>query len=190
MMRAAMAGRPARPRRAPAPSAGARLLQAAGCLAAKKAPCSCTPHRRHAKPAILPHQVSCQAPAHSAVIDRPDRTVFPASKINPKPNFQTLPQISPRLSPLWLAASRLQSLSLRRARAGQPVSPARGLRGAGDKEAAATLRPPGRQDRPLGDSSEPRPRPPSNPLPSRSRPASPAAPGPRVLRPPAAAAVG
>lgn len=83
-----------------------------------------------------------KAPARCAMIDRPDGTDFPASKIYRKPNFETLPQISPRLSP---QAARVQpptpqpsTCKGRRARAPSP-----GLRGAGDKEAAAAPRPPG-----------------------------------------------
>nr|XP_012415821.1 PREDICTED: proline-rich protein HaeIII subfamily 1-like [Odobenus rosmarus divergens] len=88
-----------------------------------------------------------------------------SSKIDPKPNFATLPRRSPRLLPLRPAASRLQPLSLRRAKAPGPAPPARGLRGAADKEAAAPPRPPGPS--PRGQLRAPPPNPARAPQPPR-----------------------
>lgn len=79
-----------------------------------------------------------------------------SSKTDPKPNFATLPPRSPRLLLLRPAASGLQPLSLWRAEAPEPAPPARGLRGAADKEAAALPRPPGPS--PRGRLRAPQPR--------------------------------
>lgn len=100
-----------------------------------------------------------------------------SSKTDPKPNFATLPRRSPRLFLLRPAASRLQPLNLRRAEAPEPAPPARGLRGAADKEAAAPPRPPGPS--PRGQLRAPQPR-------SRAAAASPHRwpPGPGLPSPP------
>lgn len=63
---------------------------------------------------------------------------------NPQPQLRNAPRDQPRLFLLRAAAGRLQPRSLARPRpAVRPRPPARGLRRAGDKEAAAPPRPPG-----------------------------------------------
>lgn len=92
-------------------------------------------------PIWFPSKVS----AHGAMIKRPDGTDFTASEIYRKPNFEMLPQISPHLFLLSQAgrvrapAPQPPECEGQRARAPR----ARGLRGAGDKEAVAPPRPPG-----------------------------------------------
>lgn len=151
-----MAGRPSSPHRAPStpqivPDSSRQLGYH---LVTKKPLCGCNPTPSPPETRNSPlFGFPSKAPAHRAMIDRPDRTDFHASQLYRKPNFETrLPDRPPPFSSGRLrpgsSPSCLQGEKGRRARAPSP-GPAGGI---GDKDAAAPLRPPGPS---LGDSSAP-----------------------------------
>nr|XP_023483660.1 uncharacterized protein LOC111770301 [Equus caballus] len=150
-----MAGRPSSPRGVPCtpPPPRSRLTSPGSPDASSRrnrsaaAPNTFTARNLQFSPMGVPPE----APAHSPVIDRPDRAEFPSSKTDPKPNFEPLPSEPPPPS-----SGRPRPGSGPPASGVQkPESPRPRPRACGGLQTKRLRRRRGRQDRPLGDSSEP-----------------------------------
>lgn len=150
-----MAGRPGSPRSAPAtPRVAPDSSRQPAPRSGRKRPAAA----HHTSTARNPRSASIWFPSRApAMTDRPDRTDFPASETNPKPNFETLPEIGPAS----FSAGRRVPAAAPQPPASEAAPPEPPARACGGLETKRLRRHRGRQDRPLGDSSAPRLPPPS-----------------------------
>lgn len=111
---------------------------------------SCPPHLRRQKPASFPLPPPSFWGSGPVQLLRPKGTDFPSSEAHPSPNLEALPWRAPCPFFCPLRASghvSAPALGCPTRGRGPSARKLRGLWGAGDKEAAAPLRPPGPSSR-------------------------------------------